>query len=156
MQKLEWVATIRKTIESGRPFYIRTVDENKAPLLFAADVFRRQNHDVVVRIDASDSGKAILHITISDTPTCLEFTIRRDDNIKTILEKISSPNIQCVSVRACGTVINSVCKVVEYAIHRGWYVEKNIMNTLTQISDTNSKQRNTTLHVVLRRGSIVQ
>ena len=155
MQKLEWVAVIRQTLDTGMPFYIRTADENKAPLLFAADVFRRQNHDVVVRLDASDSGKAVLHVTISADARCLEFTIRRDDSLQDILQKMSNPNVSCVSVRACGTVINTVCQVVEHAIHRGWYIDKTIMNTLTQISSMNSKQRNTTLHVVLRRGSLL-
>lgn len=156
MQKLEWVATIRRTLESGMPFYMRTTDENKAPVLFAADVFRRQNHDVVVRLDATASGRAVLHVTISAEPRCLEFTIRREDNLDDILNQMTDPHVLCVSVRACGTVINTVCNVVEFAIHRGWYIDKTIMNTLTQMSNMNSKQRNTTLHVVLRRGSIVQ
>lgn len=156
MQKLEWVETIRQTLQTGSAFYTKTTGENKGPILFAADVFRRHNHDVVVEFDATNTGKAALHVTISAEPTCLEFTIRRDDNLEDILTRMMDPNVLCVSVRACGTVINAVCAVVEFAIHRGWYVDKTMMNTLTQISSNNSKQRNTTLHVVIRRGSMIK
>jgi uncharacterized membrane protein len=66
---------------------------------------------------------------------------------------MTQPTIEVVTIRGCGTVLNTVCKVVEIALHTGWFVEKNVLNTLTQTGTDNIKQRNTTLLVVLRRGS---
>lgn len=155
MQKLEWVSHITNVLHSGFPFSVSIVDENKAPLLFACDIFRRRNHDVRINIQPSETRKAVLHVWISCKPTTLEFTVRRYDTAANIIERMSDPYIECVTVRGCGMVTNTVCGVVEHAIHSGWFVEKTFMSTLTQTLPAQSKQRNTTLHVVLRRGSLI-
>lgn len=156
MQKKEWVQQIESIIQSGNTFVYKLQDENKAPLLFACDVFRRRRHDVHVELTPSETGAAVLSVCISPTPTALEFTVRRDQNAATILASMSSPVIEVVTIRGCGTVLNTVCKVVEVALHTGWLVEKNVLNTLTQTGTDNIKQRNTTLLVVLRRGSYMR
>ena len=153
MQKKEWIALIEQQLESQLPFTCNIADENKAPLLFACDIFRRRRHDVTVSLDASHTGKAVLHVCISSDISALEFTVRRNKTPHSILEAMRSPSVKVVTIRGCGTVINTVCKVVETAIHTGWFIEKNVLNTLVLTNDDATKQRNTTLLVVLRRGS---
>jgi len=153
MQKKDWVAQIEKRLESQLPFTCHITDDNKAPLLFACDVFRRRRHDVTVSLDASHTGKAVLHVCISCDISALEFTVRRNKTHHSILDAMMSPTVKVVTIRGCGTVLNTVCKVVETAIHTGWFIEKNVLNTLVLTNDDDTKQRNTTLLVVLRRGS---
>lgn len=153
MQKKEWVQRIEQTLAINQPFVARVVEDNKAPLVFAADVFRRRKYDVKVSLEASQTGKAILHVSIPPCVSALEFTLRRDQTCEAILSNMLVPSVKVVTIRGCGTVINTVCKIVEHAIHNGWFIEKNVLNTLTQTGQDNIKQRNTTLLVVLRRGS---
>jgi len=160
MQKKDWVSRITEHIATGGPFvgpFVgRVLDRNKAPLIFACDVFRRRRHHVTLSLEPSQTGQAVLHVTVGAIPEALEFTVRRDQTAESILEEMSDWNIKTVTVRGCGTVINTVCQVVESAIHNGWFVEKNVLNTLTQTGSDNIKQRNTTLLVVLRRGSDIE
>ena len=156
MQKKEWVQQIDSILKTGNSFVYKLQDENKAPLLFACDVFRRRRHDVHVELTPSETGAAVLIVSISPTATALEFTVRRDQTAAAILTSMSVPSIHVVTIRGCGTVLNTVCKVVEVALHTGWMIEKNVLNTLTQTGTDNIKQRNTTLLVVLRRGSYMR
>ena len=153
MQKKEWVVHIEAVLESGQPFVFQTQDQNKAQLLFACDIFRRRKHDVHIELMPSDTGQAVLNVCISVEKKALEFTVRRDQTSKSITEAMQQQNIQVVTIRGCGTVLNIVCQVVQTALHTGWFIEKNVLNTLTQTADDNVRQRNTTLLVVLRRGS---
>jgi len=155
MQKLEWVSHITNVLNSDIPFSVFIVDENKAPLLFACDIFRRRNHDVRINIQPSETQKAVLHVWISCRPVTLEFTVRRYDTVSNIVEQMTDPYVESVTVRGCGMVTNTVCAVVEHAIHSGWFVEKTFLSTLTQALPAQPKQRNTALHVVLRRGSLI-
>ena len=50
----------------------------------------------------------------------LEFTVRRDQTAESILQAMSQTMVRVVTVRGCGTVLNTVCKVVEVALHTGW------------------------------------
>jgi len=153
MQKKEWVAHIEAVLESGHPFVHKTQDQNKAPLLFACDVFRRRKHDVHIMLTPSETGKVVLNVCIYVGKTALEFTLRRDQRPESIIMGMQDPMTRVVTIRGCGTVLNTVCQVVETALHSGWFIEQNVLNTLTQTNQDNTKQRNTTLLVVLRRGS---
>ena len=153
MQKKEWVQRIENILAQNHAFVFRTMEEDKAPLLFACDYFRRRRHDVTISIEPTHTGIAALHVCISPMNNSLEFTVRRNQTVESIIEAMNSKSIESVSIRGCGTVVNTVCKAVGIAIHNGWFVEKNVLNTLTQVGEDNVKQRNTTLLVVLRRGS---
>ena len=153
MQKKEWVQHIDTFICQGKPFIYKCVEENKAHILFACDYFRRRRHDVKISLQPTLEKNAVLNICILPPRNFLEFTIRRDQSSESIIESIVNSNAVAVSVRGCGTVINIVCNVVEWAIHNGWYVDNTVLNTLTQISSDKLKQRNTTMMVILRRGS---
>lgn len=153
MQKKDWVAHIEEILAQGRPFFTRILDNDKAQILFAVDVFRRRRHDVHISLEPSHTQKAILHVAVDPLASAMEFTIRRDQRADSILAQMSPQSVKVVTVRGCGTVVNTVCQVAEAAIHAGWYIEKNVLNTLTQTGTDNIKQRNTTLLIVLRRGS---
>lgn len=153
MQKKEWVSHIESILAKGHHFVYGLKDDNKSALLFACDVFRRRRHDVRIELTPTETGQANLIVFISSGQTALEFTVRRDQTSESILNSMVPETISVVTIRGCGTVLNTVCKVVETAIHRGWFIEKNVLNTLTQTGIDNIKQRNTTLLVVLRRGS---
>ena len=152
MQKKDWVQYIENILSQQVPFVHHTMEDNKAPLLFAADVFRRRGYDVKVSLEPSDIQKVVLYVCISPSVSALEFTLRRNQSVVDIIKEMKSPIVKVVTIRGCGTVLNAVCNVVENAIHDGWYVENNILSTLTQKGAGNTKQRNTTLLVVLRRG----
>jgi len=80
--------------------------------------------------------------------------LRREDNPLQIIEAVMGhANATTVSIRGCGTVINSLFVIIDWAIHNGWYVEKTFMSTLTQTLTNQQKQRNTTLNIVIQRGS---
>lgn len=152
MKKQEWVDNIKLSLESGQPFTCCCQDIDKASLLFACDVFRRRMFDVRISMEATVNGVGSLNVSISHRQNALSFTVKREDSGHEILRQMSSREVECVTIRGCGTVINVVTNVVSQAIHNGWYVEKTHLNTLTQIYN-NAKQRNTTLLFVLRRGS---
>lgn len=155
MQKQEWIKHIDTILKNGQTFVVSIADENKAQLLFACDMFRRKKYEVQFDFSPSQTLDLILHITIHPRQCALEFTIRREQTAEEIIEMMLPKNIHYVSVRGCGTVVNTVCKIVQWAIHNGWFVEKTVLNTLTQINTNSTKQRNTTLLVVLRRGSSI-
>lgn len=155
MQKQDWVKTIEMTLRSGHPFTVSYKDDNKAPLLFACDVFRRRKHDVQINFDPTLEGRLVLHVIISASAHVLEFTIRREQTAEEVIRELKNPHILCASVRGCGTVTNTVCDIIKWSIHNGWIVEKTFLNTLTQTLADNIKQRNTTLVAVLRRVSII-
>ena len=85
-----------------------------------------------------------------------EFTLRRNDDPAAIIRAIADQGqAMRVSIRGCGTVLDSLFEVMDWAIHNGWYVEKTFMSTLTQTLPNKSKQRNTAMNVVIQRGSNV-
>ena len=154
MQKQDWVNRIQQVLSTGTVFTHKTFENNKTPLLFAVDVFRRLNHVVTVDIEPTEISKACLHITIAPTKGYFEFTMRREDNPMQIIESITShAQATTISIRGCGTVINSLFSIIDWAIHHGWYVDKTFMSTLTQTLANQQKQRNTTLNIVIQRGS---
>ena len=156
MQKQEWVNHIDQVLSAGNVFVHKTTDDNKSVFLFAVDVFRRLNHDITINIEPTEHGKACLCVTISPLKGYYEYTLRRDDNPHEIIRMImSNKDAKTVSIRGCGTVINSLFKIIDSAIHNGWFVEKTFMSTLTQTLTNQTKQRNTTLNVVIQRGSNV-
>ena len=80
----------------------------------------------------------------------MEFTLRREDRPIDIINQCNRRGIEQVSIRGCGTVINSLFVIADWALHNGWFVEKNVMSTLTQVTETQVKHRNTTLHLVMK------
>lgn len=154
MQKQDWINRIQQVLSTGTVFTHKTCEENKTPLLFAVDVFRRLNHVVTIDIEPTEISKACVYITIKPNKGYFEFTLRREDSPMKIIETIAShAQATTVSIRGCGTVINSIFSIIDWAIHNGWYVEKTFMSTLTQTLANHQKQRNTTLNIVIQRGS---
>ena len=153
MQKQEWIKSIETTLAQGIAFTVSCPDQDKASLLFACDLFRRRKHSVNIQFDPTQQGVLMLHVSILPFQNSIECTVKRDQSPEEIIAKMSDKNIQHVGVRGCGTVINTVCTVVQWAIHHGWFIEKTFLNTLVQNGTNNNKQRNTTLMVVLQRGS---
>lgn len=153
MQKQNWIKSIEKTLAQGIAFTVSYPEEDKASLLFACDLFRRRKHSVNIQFDPTQQGVLVLHVSILPFQNSIECTVKRDQTPDDIIEKMSDTNIQHVAVRGCGTVINTVCVVVQWAIHHGWFIEKTFLNTLVQTGSHHNKQRNTTLMVVLQRGS---
>ncbi|MDA7839022.1 hypothetical protein N9A45_01690 [bacterium] len=154
MQKQDWIRHIETTLSvENRPFTVSYTDPDKAPLIFACDVFRRRRHLVNMHFEPTLIGLLNLHVVISPLQSTLEITIKREDTLPSVIESLSDPHLQNVTIRGCGTVLNIVCSAMQYAIHNGWFVEKTFMNTLVQMSPDNIKQRNTTLSVYLCRGS---
>jgi hypothetical protein len=155
MQKQDWIKRIEMTLTQGHVFAVSCSDPDKASLLFACDLFRRRKHRVNLHFNPTQRGILVLHVSILPFQNAIECTVKRDQAPEEIIAKMTDPNIQHVSVRGCGTVINTVATVVQWAIHHGWFVEKSLLNTLVQNGSHNSRQRNTTLMVVLQRGSSV-
>jgi len=156
MQKQDWVNRIESTLADGAPFVVKTTDPNKSPLLFAVDVFRRMNHNVRIAIEPTEHGKACLYVTVQQTKGYYEYTLRRDDDPEQIIESMAANSTATtVSVRACGTVLDSLFSILDWALHHGWYVDKAFMSTLTQTLANKNKQRNTAMNVVIHRGSNV-
>lgn len=153
MLKGDWTKHISNVLETNKIFSVSVRDANKAPLLFACDIFRRRRHPVNIHFDPTAEHKLNLHVTIEPIQNTIEFTVKRDDTPEQLIAEMSDSRVEYVSIRGCGTVINTVCQVIEWAIHTGWLVEKSFLNTLIQLSSNNSKQRNTTLLVTLRRAS---
>ena len=150
MNKQAWVNKISETL-STRQHFLATVPACKATaLLFACEVFRRQNHIVEVNIEASETNTAILKVVVSKATSMMEFTVRRGENLQEYLSQIGD-DIDKISVRGCGTAIATVFEIIEWAIHNGWLIEKSFMGTLTQ-NVGRGPQRNTTFHAVLRKG----
>lgn len=155
MQKQEWIQHIEAILAAQQAFSICYTHEDKAPLIFACDTFRRRKFRVNMHFEPTNEGCLCLQVSILPLQTSLEITVKRDDNVSAIVEQMQWPFLTDVTIRGCGTVINKVCKAVEIAIHNGWFVEKSFMNTLVQFTPSNTKQRNTTLSVYLKRGSFL-
>lgn len=154
MQKQDWIRHIETALlVENRPFILSYTDQDKASLIFACDVFRRRKHLVRMHFEPTLTGLLNLHVVISPLQSTLEITVKREDTLDSVIESLSAPHLQNVTIRGCGTVLNIVCNAMQYAIHNGWFVEKTFMNTLVQMSPDNLKQRNTTLSVYLCRGS---
>ena len=154
MQKQDWVNRIEQVLESGDTFIHKTCDDSKTTLLLAVDVFRRLNHNVSIHIEPTEYMKACLTVIITPAKGYYEYTLRRDDEPLEIIESIrANKSCNTVSIRGCGTVINSLFTVLDWTLHNGWFVEKTFMSTLTQTVVNHQKQRNTTLNIVIHRGS---
>lgn len=152
MQKHEWVQHIDSTLQTDNAFTVKCTEQDKATLLFACDVFRRRRHDVRIDFSPTQDDKMVLQVCILPIKSRLEFTLRRNQTADEIIRAVT-PDIHIISLRGCGTVINTVCQVMEWALTHGWFLQKSFLNTLTLQNQSSNKQRNTTLVVVLRRGS---
>ena len=156
MQKQDWVNRIERILTQGQVFVYKTTDPNKSALLFAVDVFRRLNHGVTVNVEPTEHGRACLCVTVTPYKSYFEYTLRRDDDPVQIIQAIAANgHANTVSIRGCGTVINSLFQIMDWALHNGWFMEKSFMSTLTQTLTNQTKQRNTTLNIVIRKGSNV-
>lgn len=149
--KQNWIQRIQQVLSTDKPFQYKTIAGEKLLVLFAADTFRRSGHEVCIDIVPTEKRISSLIITIFPKKTLIEFTLRRSDNYADIVTKIKNSNCTKVSIRGCGTVITTLLQVSDWALHSGWYLENTVMSTLTQQKET-TKQRNTTLHIVIRKG----
>ena len=155
MQKQDWVQHIDAILMQNLPFVMSYADQDKASFLFACDTFRRRKYPVSLHFEPTVDGRLNLHVTIQPNQNSIEITVKRDDLIEDIVRVLAAPTLETASIRGCGTVINTVCAVVQIAIHNGWYVKKSHMNTLVQFGSNQAKQRNTTLMIELQRGSCI-
>ena len=153
MKKGDWVTLIKNAVHAGRVFVHSSVDDHNAQLLFACDLFRRKNYDVVVSIEPSESGQAILNVVVHPLPSCLYVTLGHKDTLANIVATVG-PTTNKLRIRACGTVLDKLLKLTEWCLNNGWYIEKTMMDTLTFPPSLASQVRpkNTTLLIVLRRG----
>jgi len=150
MNKQEWIDRITEILSHSDYFITAVPAILSVPLVFACDNFRRRKHSIHINIEASETGTAILKVSISKIQNTLEFTIRRNDNPMDFIQQIT-PDINVISIRGCGTVIKTVFQIIEWAIHNGWLIDKSFISTLTQVHQKNT-QRNTTYRAILRRG----
>ena len=147
--KQDWVNYIEAELAKGR-FVYRAFFPNKAPFLFACDMFRRRGHAVDLFFDVVEFGPPCTGVIISQTQENTDITVRRDSTMEDILQRMQG--FRKVCVRGCGTTVEMVSNVVHFAIVHGWYVDHTEMGTLVKMVD-GCKQRNTTLLVILCRGS---
>ena len=70
----------------------------------------------------------MLNVCILPFKIAFKFTLRREQTPTEIIELIT-PQINTVSLRGCGTVINTVCQVIEWALTHGWFLQKSFLNT---------------------------
>lgn len=150
MQKRDWIVQINHQLNLGVPFVHSSIGPNNAQLLFACDVFRRRNHDVSLNIEPGVQAALVVHVIIHPSQSCREVTVSRTTTFSDIAQDIGT-DIDKIRIRGCGTAIDTVLQYVGTLINNGWYVEKNMMNTLTQTSESYS-QKNTTLQIVVRKG----
>jgi|TARA_B110000091_G_scaffold59535_1_gene65249 hypothetical protein len=151
MQKYECIQQISAILEQNKPYVYQTTNGNKTFVLFAADTFRRQGHEVSIDIQPTQFFKTALTVVVHPRKTTIEFTLRRDDDIANLISKIKHAQYTTVSIRACGMTIRSLFGILDWSLHNGWYVDKTFMSTLTQQVD-NVNQRNTTLHITIKKG----
>jgi len=149
--KQEWIHYIGKILLDNEPFQYKTTSQNNLFILFAADSFRRNGHEVLVDIAPTELHVSCITISIFPNKTCIEFTLRYNDKPSDIIQQIIDSKCTTVSLRGCGTVVQSILKILDYVLHSGWYIDNTIMSTLTQQKET-TKQRNTALHVVVKKG----
>lgn len=149
--KQDWVQRIEQVLATNHPFQCKATLGNKIYILFAADSFRRHGHEVIIDIVPTETQISCLSVTIFPAKIFIEFTLRRHDEPQAIIEQIIDSKCTKVSLRGCGTVIFKLFKIMDWALHSGWYLDNTMMSTLTQQKDT-TKQRNTTLHIIIRKG----
>jgi hypothetical protein len=149
--KQDWIQYIQNILAGGHPFHRKVTGPNKIFILFAADTFRRSGHEVTIDIVPTESHISCLIVTIFPTKSFIEFTLRRNNKPTDIIQQITDSQCTQVSLRGCGTVINTLFQIMDWSLHHGWYVEKTTMSTLTQQKET-YQQRNTTLNIVIRKG----
>jgi len=149
--KFECIRQISAVLGQNKPYVYTTTTGNKTCILFAADTFRRQGHEVCIDIQPTQFSKTTLTVVIHPLQTTIEFTLRRDDDVADIISKIQHAQYTIVSIRACGTVIRSLFAILDWSLHNGWYIDNTLMSTLTQHVD-NTKQRNTALHITIKKG----
>ena len=147
--KQDWVQHIEARLVHG-PFTYRSFFSNKAPLLFACDVFRRKGHRVRIFFEVVEQGPPCTGIIISPDIETTDITIRRDSVLEDVLARMSG--YSSVRVRGCGTTIQMVNDVVHVAICNGWFVVDTQLGTLVKVVG-DVKQRNTTLVVTVSTGS---
>jgi|TARA_B110000208_G_C11778308_1_gene432891 hypothetical protein len=148
--KANYIALISSTIETGKIFVYTAKTTTPSQLLFACDVFRRRNHDVVVDIEANQSGVSSVHVIIHPQKNCIDLTICRTESVDEILKRMNKYTKK-IRIRGCGCVIDTVFVVIDHLIRNGWYIEKNTLNSSTQKNGIQT-HINTTLQAVLRRG----
>lgn len=149
--KYDCIQQITAVLLQNKPYVFKTTIGDKTVILFAADTFRRRGHEVHIDIQPTQYHTTTLVVIIHPLKSTVEFTLCRDDNTDNIITKIEHSNYTTVTIRACGTVIKSLFAILDWTVHNGWYVDKTSMSTLTQMID-NAKQRNTTLHVTIKKG----
>jgi len=150
--KQDWIQCIQQVLVTDSPFqYKATID--KLFILFAADQFRRNGNEVNIDIMPTETGISCLMITIFPKKTSLECTLRRDDEPSAIVQQIIDSNCTTVVLRGCGTVIQKLFLIIDWALHSGWYVENTMMSTLTQQTPT-TKNYNTTLNISIKKGAV--
>jgi len=148
--KAEFVSIISREINAGKVYVYRSKKKNISQLLFACDVFRRRNHDVLVNVDATLNGESSLHVVIHPQKNCLDMTITRNETESDIISKIQQKTKK-IRIRGCGRVVDTVYGVISNLINNGWYVEKTTLNSSTQKNGLLTHV-NTTLQAVLRKG----
>jgi hypothetical protein len=148
--KADFVEQISAAIDSGKVFVFTIKTDRPSQLLFACDVFRRRNHDVLINIDANKDGKSSIHVVVHPEKNCLDMTIKRNETSSDIISRIQ-PQTKMIRIRGCGRVIDTVCSVIDNLIHDGWYLEKPTLNSSTQKNGP-LVHINTTFQAVLRHG----
>jgi len=149
--KYDCIQQITDVLIQNKPYVFKTTNGDKTFILFAADTFRRRGHEVHIDIQPTQYYTTTLVVIIHPLKSTTEYTLCRDDNIANIISKIEHSTCTNVTIRACGMAIKSLFAVLDWAVHNGWYVDKTFMSTITQLID-NVKQRNTTLHVTIKKG----
>ena len=147
--KQDWLQYVEASLVRGR-FVYRAFFPNKAPFLFACNVFRRRGHRVHVFFEVVEHGPPCTGVVILPYIDSSDITIRRDSVLQDIMSNMSG--YSTVRVRGCGTTIQMVNDVVHLAICDGWFVAHTQLGTLTKTVE-GVKQHNTTMVVTLSRGS---
>tara|TARA_B110000091_G_C13657758_1_gene408240 strand:- start:433 stop:891 length:459 start_codon:yes stop_codon:yes gene_type:complete len=148
--KADFVEQISQKLDTGKVFVHTTKNRNPSQLLFAVDLFRRRNHDVLINVEANENSTSSLHIVIHPEKNCLDMTIRRNETESDIISRIKKQTMM-IRIRGCGRVIDTVYGIIRNLINAGWYLEKTTLNSLTQKNGL-LVHINTTLQAVLRRG----
>ena len=150
MQKQDWMAKMSSSLDNGHIFSETVKTKTPATLLFACDVWRRRKHDVVISIEANQSGESSLSVVIHPKKSSIDLTIRRTETSEDILKSIHWTTKK-IRIRGCGSVVNTVYQVIDSLINQGWYLEQTMLNSSTHKHSVHN-QVNTTLQAVLRRG----
>lgn len=150
MQKHDWMAKMSSSLDNGHIFSETVKTKTPATLLFACDAWRRRKHDVVISIEANQSGESSLSVVIHPKKSSIDLTIRHTETSEDILKSIRQTTKK-IRIRGCGSVVNTVYQVIDSLINQGWYLEQTMLNSSTHKHSVHN-QVNTTLQAVLRRG----